>query len=132
MWLDPIITALLRSPLHWPLSRRFVLLRVTGRRSGRAFTLPVFYRRLTDREGETLLFFSHRERRWWRNLQGGAPVKVLLAGRWVSGSGDVVNGEPDRLTDLFRHMYWMLPRARAAELAREAILLRIRLAPAGR
>jgi hypothetical protein len=35
------VRALLRSPLHPLLSGRLVLLRVTGRRSGRTFEVPV-------------------------------------------------------------------------------------------
>lgn len=40
---NPLVRAPFRSPLHPLLSRRLVLLRVTGRRSGRTFELPVGY-----------------------------------------------------------------------------------------
>ena len=38
---NPIVRAVLRSPLHRILSRHVVLLTVTGRKSGRAYTVPV-------------------------------------------------------------------------------------------
>ncbi len=67
--------ALLRSPLHWPLSRYFMLLSWTGRKSGRSYTTPVSYVRDGDR-----LFVTTGDR-WWRNVVGGGPVMVRLAGR---------------------------------------------------
>lgn len=79
------VTALLRSPLHGLLSRSVMLLTFTGRRSGRRYTTPVEY----IREGETLYLYSSRERVWWRNLRGGAPVTVRLRGRERRGRGQV-------------------------------------------
>lgn len=83
MWLNPFLTAWLRSPFPWPICLRFLLLTVTGRKTGRAFTLPVFY----NRRGDRLIFISHPERLWWRNLRGGAPVTVWLCGRARLGRG---------------------------------------------
>jgi hypothetical protein len=75
---------LLRSPAHGLLSRRLLLITVTGRRSGRAFTIPVSY---LERDGRLLIQPSAPERKlWWRNLRGdGAPVRVRLRGRDRSG-----------------------------------------------
>jgi hypothetical protein len=44
--INPIICALLRSPLHRLLSEQMLLLTYAGRRSGRRFTLPLGYARL--------------------------------------------------------------------------------------
>jgi len=38
---NPVLKAVLRSPLHRLLSRKLMLLTVTGRKSGRRYTLPV-------------------------------------------------------------------------------------------
>ena len=60
---------LLRSPLHGLVSGRIMLLTVTGRRSGRSFTVPVSYLRY----GENILSFTSGEwSAWWKNLRGGA------------------------------------------------------------
>ena len=40
---SPLVEWLLRSPLHWPASRRLVLITYTGRGSGRPYTIPVRY-----------------------------------------------------------------------------------------
>ncbi len=74
---------LLRSPLHGLVSGRIMLLTVTGRRSGRLFTVPVSYLRY----GEGFFCFtSGRWSAWWKNLRGGAPVKARVRGRWLPGS----------------------------------------------
>lgn len=74
---NPILAALLRSPLHAMLDGGTMLVSVTGRRSGRLYTTPVNYLR----DGDALTVVSLRERTWWRNLRGGAEVGVLLRGQ---------------------------------------------------
>ena len=70
-----------------------MLLTVTGRRSGRRFTVPVSYLR---REGGFLCFTSGRWCSWWKNLRGGALVAVRVRGRqfeggaWAETGGDTV------------------------------------------
>jgi hypothetical protein len=80
---------LLRSPLHGLVSGRIMLLTVTGRRSGRLFTVPVSY--LRYREG-FFCFTSGRWSAWWKNLRGGAPVKARVRGRWLPGSARAETG----------------------------------------
>jgi hypothetical protein len=41
--INPLVRWLIRSPLHWLASRRLALITYTGRRSGRAYTIPVGY-----------------------------------------------------------------------------------------
>jgi hypothetical protein len=75
---------ILRSRWHGRLSDRLLLITVTGRRSGRIFTIPVSY---VERDGRLLIQPSAPERKlWWRNLRGdGAPVQVRLRGRDRTG-----------------------------------------------
>jgi hypothetical protein len=47
--LNPVVSALLRSRLHWIASAGLVLITVTGRRSGRQYSFPVGYREDADR-----------------------------------------------------------------------------------
>ena len=74
---------LLRSPLHGLVSGRIMLLTVTGRRSGRLFTVPVSYLRYG---AGFFCFTSGRWSAWWKNLRGGAPVTARVRGRRISGS----------------------------------------------
>src|SRR5829696_3572442 len=74
---------LLRSPAHGLLSKRLLLITVTGRRTGRRFTIPVAYE---ESGGVVLIQPSAPERKvWWRNLRGGAPVRLRLRGRDRTG-----------------------------------------------
>lgn len=64
----------LRSPLHGMLSSSMMLITVTGRRTGRKYTTPVSY----YRENGDLWVITSRDRTWWKNVQGGAEVALLL------------------------------------------------------
>src|SRR3954454_18607682 len=76
---NPGVRLLLRSPLHPLVSGRLALITVTGRKSGRSYTIPVAY----ERSGEVVTIgVGWPERKhWWRNLRGdGAPVTLRLRG----------------------------------------------------
>ena len=89
--INPLVRALLRSPLHSLSSKRLVLLRVTGRRTGRTFELPVGY----ALEGSTLVVtVSAPERKqWWRNICGPTPVTVVLRGRVRKGIAKLISSD---------------------------------------
>ena len=73
------ISWVLRSPLHGMLSNGMMLITVTGRKTGRKYTTPVGY----FRENGNLWVLTSRDRTWWKNLQGGADVELLLNGKPV-------------------------------------------------
>ena len=71
-----IVRGLLRTPLLSRLAgRRLVTLYITGRKSGRRYTLPVAY---TRHEGDLLIGTPFG---WGRNLRTGEPVTIRLKGR---------------------------------------------------
>jgi len=71
---------LLRSPFHGMLSNGMLLITVTGRKTGKKYTTPVgFYR-----ENGDLWVLTSRDRTWWKNLQGGAQVALLLQRKSVN------------------------------------------------
>lgn len=101
--LNPVMRVLLGSPLHWPLSRWFILLTWTGRKSGKRYSTPVSY----VREGDDVWVTTGD--RWWRNLAGGAPVTVRISGRWREGTGTpITDREASQLEHarLFRAHRW--------------------------
>lgn len=81
---------ILRSPLHPMMSSKFALITVTGRKTGKPYTLAVNY----TRQGNTVTIVSRRGRTWWRNLRGGAPTTLRLEGREVLGIGTVIEDAP--------------------------------------
>jgi deazaflavin-dependent oxidoreductase (nitroreductase family) len=80
---NPVVSFLLRSPLHGLLSKNMLLITVTGRKSGKPYATPIGY----VQRGDELLIVSSPDRTWWKNLRGGATVKVHLQGRDLIGHG---------------------------------------------
>lgn len=92
--LNPLVVALLRAPLlHWVLSPGLMLVHVTGRRSGRRYTIPVGYQR--DREtGQLITLVSEApKKQWWRNYLEPRPIEVRLRGRQLRGEAVVIAPE---------------------------------------
>ena len=81
---NPALRLLLHSPAHGLASARLALITYSGRKSGREYTIPVFYR---DKGDEVTIAVGWPERKvWWRNLTGeGAPVRLLVRGQTVRG-----------------------------------------------
>lgn len=74
----------LRSPFHSLLSNGMMLITVTGRKTGRKYTLPVGY----YPDYGYLWIITSRNRTWWRNLESGAQVELLLKNKKVCGIGE--------------------------------------------
>jgi hypothetical protein len=94
---NPLLAAVLRSPLHRVASGRAALITVTGRRSGREYTFPVGY----SRRGDIVrIGVGWPERKlWWRNLRGdGGPVRVRVEGREYVGIGRAIGDERSGVT----------------------------------
>ncbi|MBA2754153.1 MAG: nitroreductase family deazaflavin-dependent oxidoreductase [Chloroflexia bacterium] len=85
---NPFVRALLRSPLHGLLSHGVMLITVTGRRTGRPYTLPVQY----IRRGDTIDIVSTGDRRWWRNVESGGQVMLRIGNETLIGAGSVLRG----------------------------------------
>ena len=93
----------LRSPFHRMLSNGMMLITITGRKSGKTFTTPVGY----YEENGTLWVLTSRDRTWWKNLQGGAKVDLLLKRKPVQGFADTdldENSVEARMAEYLRHV----------------------------
>lgn len=135
--LNQVPKAILRSPLHTMMSRRFLLLSFQGRKTGRRYDLPLAY---LPRHGEVIMTTDSG---WWRNLRGGRPVQLRLAGRQVTGTAWAVKDEAEveaALRDLvasqpsYPRLAGMHSNADGtpdlARAARERVLIRVELEPA--
>jgi deazaflavin-dependent oxidoreductase (nitroreductase family) len=100
VWYNPLLIAILRSPLHPLLSGSTLALTYTGRKSGKVYRTPVNY----VRDGDRLLTTSYRNRKWWRNLRGGAPVSLCLQGRNIHSTGLVIEDESAVIDALFAYL----------------------------
>jgi len=72
---NPVVRAILRSPLHAAFDANLLLLHVAGRRSGRTYDIPLGFTDLGD--GGLLVLTQHR---WRVNLRGGADVEITHCG----------------------------------------------------
>jgi hypothetical protein len=97
MWFDPLVKWLLKSPAQGLVSNNMLLVTVKGRKSGRLITTPANYLR----DGNTLWVVSWRERKWWRNLRGGANISILLGGKALQARGQVFEEEKVVAQNLF-------------------------------
>ncbi|MBL8147223.1 MAG: nitroreductase family deazaflavin-dependent oxidoreductase [Anaerolineae bacterium] len=109
--LNPIMRWLLHTPLHFLISGWCMLITVRGRKSGRLYTTPVYYRRSGDR----IRFLSGRTMKWVRNLEGGAPVSLRLRGRDLNGTASLIEAGPV-LDDELRNFYPRMKPEQVAEL----------------
>lgn len=78
---NPLLVWLLRSPLHFLVSGRIMLITYTGLRTGRRRTIPVSYQQAGSEI--TIRVRRHQEKRWWRNLGTDSPVELQLRGHRV-------------------------------------------------
>jgi len=124
-WYNPLVTWLLRSPLHWLMSRSTVLVTVTGRKSGRPYTLPISYH---EADG-TVTLITRRDKSWWRNVQGGAPVRLRLRGREIAAHADVVALSEAGLVAAIEQLWPRISPELAQKTAKVSVMVQVRLAP---
>ena len=71
---NPLVRMLLGSPLRGVLDDSFLVLHLTGRKTGRRYDIPVGY---VDMDGKLIVVTAAR---WRVNLRGRAEVEVTLRG----------------------------------------------------
>jgi hypothetical protein len=84
---NPVLRVVLRSRLHWPLSRWVCLLSYDGQVTGERYTTPVGY----SQSGDILHVVTVRERsEWWKNFREPHACTLVLRGEPRRASGEVV------------------------------------------
>ncbi len=106
---NPLIGALLRSPLHGLLSSGLLLLTVTGRRSGRRYSIPVGYQR--DGGDLVVMVSEARRKQWWRNYYEPGELSVRVRRRERTGRAELVAPGSEEFRELvertLQRMPWM-------------------------
>jgi hypothetical protein len=98
-----LVKLILRSPLHGLMSKNRILLTFRGRKSGKVYTAPVSY----FREGESIVCFTDSS--WWKNLGGGAPVRIRLTGRDVAGMAYPIDTDAEAIAKGLERMLQKIP-----------------------
>ena len=83
---NPFVTRLLDSRFGGPMSRNVLLLEFRGRNSGKTFRTPVGY----VRDGDRIVIVTSPTYQWWKNVVGGAPVRVRVAEGWREAHAQVL------------------------------------------
>jgi hypothetical protein len=128
---NPVVSALLRSPLHRLLSREYMLLTVTGRKTGRSYTIPV------GRHEFDGAFVVYAAGGWRHNLRGGADVRLTVDGHERTGHAELEE-DPARVAQAYKERLDQLGTGKARQLGLKVNLDRsptadeIRPAVAGR
>jgi deazaflavin-dependent oxidoreductase (nitroreductase family) len=102
--LNPFVAGILNSPLHSLVSKDMMLIRFTGRRTGKSYTTPVSY----AREGNLVRCFTHAP--WARNLRGGAEVRVRIQGQDREGRAEAISGDVERISRALESFLTAVPR----------------------
>ncbi len=103
--LNPLVRALLCSPLHGLLSHNTLVLEFTGGKSGRTYRTPVSY----FENGGRVHCFAARGSAWWRNFEEPAPVRTLRRRQWLPGTARTER-EPDVMLPTMRAFLTAVPR----------------------
>lgn len=90
---NPFVGLILHSPLHGLMSSALLLITYQGRKSGKEYTLPVQY--AIHDQMVYIVPGMAEQKVWWRNLRCGAPVRLTLRGKTVTGQGCVLQNEAD-------------------------------------
>jgi hypothetical protein len=93
--INPMLGFLLRTPLAGPARKQLMVLSFTGRKTGRAFTLPVSAHVI----GNDLYALTGAP--WKQNFRGGAPAQVVYDGKSTAMRGELIR---DRaiVSDLYK------------------------------
>ncbi len=105
--LNPVVAAVLRSPLHPLISRGLLLLTIMGRHSGRRYSIPVGYQR--DGDDILVMVSEARRKQWWRNYYEPAPIEVRLRGRERAGRAALVAPGSDEFRALVERTLARVP-----------------------
>ena len=105
--LNPLVRAVLRSPIHGVASGNLCLLSYRGRRSGQRYTTPLSF----VREGSLVRLLSSHNTRWWTNfLAEPADVEIEIAREVFRGRAKAFTEDSEHFRDGVRRFLTALPR----------------------
>ena len=83
-----------------------MLITFTGRKSKLRYTTPVRY----VQNGETVRCFSTPEGLWWRNLRGGAEVRLRIAGEDKRYVATAIENDPQQIRQALQSYLGLFPQ----------------------
>lgn len=105
---NPLLKMVLNSPFHGKISHELMVLRWTGRKSGKRYATPVGY----VYHEKHIYVFTHSQ--WYKNFTSSAPVTMHIAGKDVPGMARKVNDPAE-----IKHMIQILVKTHGKERAQQ-------------
>ena len=103
---NPVVSTILQSDQHTLLSGRTMLITMENRETSQMKTFPVNYLR----EGDTV--YMGADFSWWKHLEGGAEVRMLIQGTEFVGWATPILDDPARSSAGFQKLRpWTYKRA---------------------
>jgi hypothetical protein len=93
---NPIVRAVLQSPLHRLLDGALLILHIAGRKTGRRYSIPVSY---VDLDGKLIVITQHS---WRVNARGGVDLEVTHRGHNKLMHGELDENPPTVALTLHR------------------------------
>jgi hypothetical protein len=97
-FVNPILGFLLRTPLAGPARKQLMVLRFTGRKSGRPFSIPVSAHVIDNDVSVDLYALTGAV--WKQNFSGSAPAEVVYDGKTTAMRGELIR-DRDTVSDLY-------------------------------
>ena len=88
-----VVVALSETPLHRLFSRQVTVLRFNGRRSGRAYKIPVSFLIDSQSDSERVLCMTDSANIWWKNLLDPQVMAMTLRGQRYAVCANVVTDD---------------------------------------
>jgi len=89
---DYLVRMILKSPFHMFIGNKTALIEFTSRQSGRVACQPIRYLR----KDNVIQALCEKGKDWWKNINDGAPVKLVLDGKKYQGWAEVIE-ETDKI-----------------------------------
>ena len=100
-FVNPLVRAALRSPLHRLASGQLLVIELVGVRSGRTLSLPVGYQQ-TGASDFRVHVGASEHKLWWRNLREPRQVKLWVRGVQITATGQAL--EDQASVDVVLHL----------------------------
>ena len=100
-FVNPVIVAMLRSPLHPLMSSSILVIEFTGIKSGTRRTVPVRYMQT----GNQVCCTTSLNTGWWYNFKAPQAVELTLAGKRIAGIATAISHNPNMLSPILRELW---------------------------
>ncbi len=90
---NPVLAALLRTPLAGPARKQMMVVNITGRKTGRRYSIPLSAHRIDN------TLYALTSAPWKNNFRDGATAEVLHNGKTTTMRGELIT-DPAVVADL--------------------------------